>query len=419
MIRGCPYNPSVAAPLPRPVKTLGLVSLLTDASSEMIYPLLPSFLTLVLRAGPAFLGLVEGAAEALASVLKLVSGRLSDGTRRRKPFVVFGYGLSTLARPLVAVATSPLHVLAIRLVDRVGKGVRGAPRDALLASATPASERGRAFGFHRAMDHAGATLGPLLASAALLAGADLRTVFALALVPGLLAMAVLVFGVREEAPYVPPSPATNAAPVHPAEEGGPSPGTSPALFRFLAVLALFTLGNSSDAFLLLRAQEQGVTLAFLPLLWTFHHLVKSSFSTFGGTLSDRAGRRRTIVLGWAVYALAYLGFARTSGVLAVVLLFAVYGLYHALTEGPEKAFVADLAGARARGWAFGLYHAVTGALVLPGNLLTGWLWERFSPGVALGVGATLAGVAAAVLLAFVPERPPAAAPSFDPGPSPV
>ena len=188
----------MAAPLPRPVKTLGLVSLLTDASSEMIYPLLPSFLTGVLRAGPAFLGLVEGAAEALASVLKLLSGRLSDRTRRRKPFVVFGYGLSTLARPLVAVAASPLHVLAIRLADRFGKGVRGAPRDALLAAATPAGERGRAFGFHRAMDHAGATLGPLLASAALLAGAELRTVFALALVPGLLALGVLVFGVREE-----------------------------------------------------------------------------------------------------------------------------------------------------------------------------------------------------------------------------
>jgi MFS family permease len=384
----------------------------------MIYPLLPSFLTGVLRAGPAFLGLVEGAAEALASVLKLLAGRLSDRAGRRKPFVLLGYGLSTVARPLVAVAASPLHVLAIRLADRVGKGVRGAPRDALLAAATPPSERGRAFGFHRAMDHAGATLGPLLASAALLAGAELRTVFALALVPGLLALGVLVFGVREEPDRA--APAAEMASGHLAEELPAPARTSPALRRFLAVLALFTLGNSSDAFLLLRAQEQGVTVAFLPLLWTFHHLVKASFSTFGGALSDRAGRRRTIVLGWAAYALAYLGFARSSGVLAVVLLFAVYGLYHALTEGPEKAFVADLAGTRARGKAFGLYQAVTGALVLPGNLLTGWLWARFSASAALGVGAALAGVAAVILLAFVPEpSPPKAGPSFDPGPSPV
>ncbi len=410
----------MAAPLPRPVKILGLVSLLTDASSEMIYPLLPSFLTGVLHAGPAFLGLIEGAAEALASVLKLLSGHLSDRARRRKPFVVFGYGLSTVARPLVAVAASPLHVLAVRLADRVGKGVRSAPRDALLAAATPAGERGRAFGFHRAMDHAGAMLGPLLASAALLAGAELRTVFALALVPGLLALVVLVFGVGEEAPSVPPAPAPPLASTHPAQEGGTPARSSPALLRFLAVLALFALGNSSDAFLLLRAQELGVAVAFLPLLWTLHHLVKASFSTFGGALSDRAGRRRTIVLGWAVYALAYLGFARASGVGAVVLLFAVYGLYHALTEGPEKAFVADLAGTQARGRAFGLYHAVTGALVLPGNLLTGWLWDRVSAGAALGVGAALAGVAAVVLLAFVPEpSPPLPPASFDPGPPPV
>jgi MFS family permease len=182
------------------------------------------------------------------------------------------------------------------------------------------------------------------------------------------------------------------------------------------VLALFALGNSSDAFLLLRAEERGVTVALLPLLWTFHHVVKSAFSTFGGTLSDRAGRRLTIVLGWIAYALAYLGFTRASGALEVALCFAVYGLYHALTEGPEKAFVADLAGASARGRAFGLYHAVTGALVLPGNLLTGWLWERFSPGVALGVGAGLAGIAALLLLVFVSERPPRTAREDDRSP---
>ena len=389
------------------------MSLLTDASSEMIYPLLPSFLTGVLKAGPAFLGLVEGAAEALASLLKVVAGRLSDRAPRRKPFVVFGYAISTFARPLVAVATSPLQVLFVRLADRVGKGVRGAPRDAIIAAVTPEADRGRAFGFHRAMDHAGATVGPLLASAALLAGFDLRTVFGLALVPGILALLVLVFGVEEVEPSAPPVP-TPAPEVDGATES--TPGSEPAtsvpgspmgsrnVHRYLGVLALFALGNSSDAFLLLRAQEVGVAVALIPLLWTFHHMVKAGLSTFGGQLSDRVGRRRTIVLGWAVYAVAYLGFAGARNALAVVALFALYGLFHALTEGPEKAFVADLAPASVRGRAFGLYHAVTGIMILPGNLLTGLLWQRFGAATALLIGALLAGVAAALLLSVVRER---------------
>ena len=263
------------------------------------------------------------------------------------------------------------------------------------------------------MDHAGATVGPLLASAALLAGFDLRTVFGLALVPGLLALLVLVFGVKEEGPRAAPAP-TPASAVRGATESPPAsePATSVPgdpmgsrnVRRYLGVLALFALGNSSDAFLLLRAQEVGVAVAFIPLLWTFHHLVKAGFSTFGGQLSDRVGRRRTIVLGWAVYAVAYLGFAGTRDALAVVALFALYGLFHALTEGPEKAFVADLAPAAARGRAFGLYHAVTGIMILPGNLLTGLLWQRFGAATALTIGALFAGVAAALLLSVVRER---------------
>jgi MFS family permease len=304
----------------------------------------------------------------------------------------------------MALAASPLHVLGVRLLDRAGKGVRGAPRDALLAAAVPASQRGRAFGFHRAMDHAGATLGPLLASAALLAGADLRTVFALAAVPGFVALAVLVFAVeerpRDEAPPEAPPPSPFRA------------GTASDLRRFLALLALFTLGNSSDAFLLLRAQELGVALAFVPLLWTFHHLVKAGLSTWGGAFSDRAGRRRAIAAGWGVYALAYLGFACATGPWAIVALFGFYGLFPALTEGPEKALVADLAGTSARGRAFGAYHAVTGFVVLPGNLLTGWLWETAGATTALGLGAALATVAA-FLLATVVGEPPGDAVPFD------
>jgi MFS family permease len=379
-------------PLPRSVKALGLVSLLTDASSEMIYPLLPAFV-LAMGAGPAFLGLVEGLAETTAAGLKVAAGWLSDRTRRRKPLIVAGYSLSTLARPLLSIATAPWHVLAVRLADRTGKGARGAPRDALIAEVTPAADRGRAYGFHRAMDHAGAVVGPVLASIALALGADLRLVFALAAIPGLLSVAVLVLGVHEEAPPPPEAAAVRAdeAPL------------TPAFRRYLAVLALFTLGNSSDAFLLMRAQETGIALTTLPLLWAFHHVVKSLTSTWAGALSDRLGRRRAIAAGWGVFALSYLGFAWASAPAHAWVLFAVYGLFPALTEGPERALVADLA-ARARGRAFGLYHALTGAMLLPASLLTGAVWQAWGAGVALGAGAALAGLAAAALVVLVPER---------------
>jgi MFS family permease len=384
----------VAEPLPRAVKALGLVSLLTDASSEMIYPLLPAFVTGVLGAGPAFLGAIEGLAETTAALLKLVAGRLADRLPRRKPLVVAGYALSSATRPLVALAAAPVHVLAIRLFDRVGKGVRGAPRDALLADVTSEDQRGRAYGFHRAMDHAGAIVGPILASAALLFTRDLRIVFALSAVPAALAMVALVSAVRED-----PRP----RPVRTDAQGRKAGGLRSGLRPYLAVLAVFTLGNSSDAFLLLRAQEAGVGLALVPLLWSFHHLVKAAASTAGGTLSDRVGRKKAIVAGWTVYALSYAGFAQARTAAHVFLLFAVYALFHALTEGPERALVADLAGPDARGRAFGLYHAVTGATLLPASLLTGYLWQAFSPGAALGVGAALAAIAAAGLLVLVPE----------------
>ena len=377
--------------LPRAVKALGVVSLLTDASSEMIYPLLPAFL-IALGSGPAFLGLVEGLAEATAAGLKVLSGWLSDRARRRKPLIVAGYGLSTVARPLLALAAAPWHVLAVRLADRTGKGTRGAPRDALIAEVTSAAARGRAFGFHRAMDHAGAFVGPLLASAALAMGAEMRTVFALAAIPGALCLLVLVFGVREDQEAEP-----RPAAAHVEET------TSSSFRRYLAVLAIFTLGNSTDAFLLLRAQQVGVSLTALPLLWAFHHAVKSLTSTWGGGLSDRLGRRKTIALGWGVYAIAYLGFAWASTPLHAWLLFGFYSLFFALTEGPERALVADLA-ARARGRAFGLYHALTGAMLLPASLLTGAIWQRWGALAALGTGAGLAAVAAAALLVLVPER---------------
>jgi MFS family permease len=380
------------------VRSLGVVSLLTDTSSDMIYPLLPAFLTGVLHAGPAFLGLVEGTAEATAAVLKVVSGRASDRMRRRKPLVVAGYSLSSLVRPLVALATAPVHVLVVRVIDRFGKGVRGAPRDALVAELTPAQDRGRAFGFQRAMDHAGAVLGPLLATLALLFVRDLRVVFALAAVPGVLAVVMLVQGVSEE-PRGDPAP---SAPRSAAEAR-----LEPGLVRYLAVLAVFTLGNSSDAFLLLRAQQAGIALTLVPAVWALHHLVKAGVSTWGGALSDRVGRRRTIVLGWTVYAVAYAGFALVGSPWAMAGLFAFYGLFHAFSEGAERAIVAQLAGERTRGRAFGLFHAVTGAALLPASLLTGLLWQRFGAPAALAAGGTLAAIAALGLLVFVPEPAPA------------
>jgi MFS family permease len=378
--------------LPPAVRSLGWVSLLTDASSEMIYPLLPSFLRGTLGAAPAFVGMVEGLAESTAGLLKVASGWVSDRVPRRKPLIVAGYVLSSLVRPLAAVAAVPWHVLAIRLADRIGKGVRSAPRDALLAEATAPGERGRAFGFQRAMDHAGAVVGPLLASGLLFLGCELRLVFGLAAVPAALSVFVLLFGVREE--ERPPGRTARAA------TSGASPWT-PQFRRYLAALGLFTLGNSSDAFLLLRAQEAGVAVAAIPLLWTFHHVVKALASTHGGGLSDRLGRKALIVAGWGVYAVSYAGLALAREAWQVWTLFGVYGLFHALTEGPERALVADLARPEARGRAFGAFHAVTGILLLPASLLAGALWQAWGAPAALLTGASLALAAAAVLAAGV------------------
>jgi MFS family permease len=374
-------------PLPAVVRRLGGVSLLTDASSEMIYPLLPAFLVGTLGASPSFVGLVEGVAEATASLAKIVSGRLADRLGRAKPLVLAGYGLSSLARPAMALAAAPGHVLLIRFLDRVGKGVRGAPRDALLAASIPADDRGRAFGFHRAMDNAGALVGPLLASLLLAAGADLRGVFACALLPGLLSLALLGFGVRD-------------APLGGVERAGA--GRLPGGFsRYLGILALFTLGNSSDAFLILRAQQLGVALPAVPLLWASHNLVKAGLSTPLGALSDRLGRRVAISCGWVAYAVSYAGFALATSAAHAWLLFALYGVFHAATEGAERALIADLVPGGLRGRAYGLYHAVTGALLLPASLLTGLLWQALGPAWALGLGAALALVASVLLLVLL------------------
>jgi MFS family permease len=389
--------------LPSLVVWLGLVSLLTDAATEMIYPLLPLFLSTVLGAPQSFIGAVEGAAEATASLLKLVSGRIADASPRKKPLTVLGYGISTTVRPLVGLALYPWHVLATRVADRVGKGLRSSPRDALIADATPADHRGRAYGYHQAMDNAGAVVGPLLATL-LMVGlhANLRQVFLLSAIPGALAMAALLFGVKE--------PARPAGERKPTVAAAIAPGAWRRLTAYLFTVALFGLGNSSDAFLLLRARTVGIAAAYIPMLWLAHNATKALLSTWAGELSDRVGRRRVIIAGWMVYALVYLAFGYATSAWHIWGLFVVYGIYYALVEGVQKALVADLAPAGARGRAFGWYNAVVGLVALPASLGFGWLADHYGQRTAFSASAALALAASLLLAALVAERsspPPA------------
>ena len=381
-------------PSRRSVVALGWVSFLTDVSAEMIYPLLPSFLTKTLGAGPAALGLIEGVAETTASLTKVGSGIWSDRVRRRKPLVVAGYLLAAIARPLVAFARVWSQVLAIRFTDRVGKGIRTSPRDALLADLVPREKRGRAFGLQRAMDNAGALIGPLVAALLLKLALEERTVFLLAAVPGLAAVVVLLFAV----PDVPRQ--TAPPPVVPV----PREPLPRSFWRVIAVYSLFTLGNSTDAFLLVRAEESGVPLWQLPLLWAFFNGVKAVTGVPGGAIADRAGRVPAIAAGWVVYAAAYTGFAFVSGPAAVWGLFALYALFFGLTEGSERAFVADLVPERLRGRAYGFFHGAIGVAALPASVLFGVIWKRFGAQAAFLTGAGIALAATVALWAATAKR---------------
>jgi MFS family permease len=386
--------------LPAIVVWLGVVSLLTDVGTEMIYPLLPLFLSDVLHAPRAFIGAVEGAAEATASLLKLLSGRLSDRLQRRKPLTVIGYGLSSLVRPLVGLATLPWHVLATRVADRVGKGLRGSPRDALLADAADPAQRGRAYGFHQAMDNAGALIGPLVATALIAIGWKLRSVFFFAAVPGALAMVALVFGVRERERE--PAEVTAAASDGTRAAAAPF---SPELRRYFVCVALFGLGNSSDAFLLLRAQQCGVAVKWIPMLWMAHNGTKAALSTWGGALSDRIGRRSVIIAGWLLYAATYLAFGFAAHAWQIWALFVVYAVYYSLVEGSQKALVVDLVPASVRGRAFGWFNAVVGLVALPASLAFGALADRFGARVPFTASALLAAAASLWLALLVRPAP--------------
>jgi MFS family permease len=388
---------------PRAVWLLGWVSFATDAATEAIYPLLPFFLTRVLGATPVSLGLVEGAAEAVNSGIKIVSGRLADRSPSKRPLVLAGYTVSSVARPFIAITTSWVQVFTVRVLDRVGKGIRGAPRDALLAGWATPTTRGKVFGFHRGMDHFGAVAGPLLASAFLYFYPDhYRTLFALTIVPGAVAV-VLIFFVQE-----PATGARAAASSQHVDEGvsSRSPDTAPLpreLTSFMFVLVLFTLGNSTDAFLLLKLTDVAGSPTYIPAMWAALHVVKATVSIVGGSWSDRVGRRAVIALGWLIYAVVYTGFAVSETLPALLTWFLIYGFYFGFTEGTEKALIADLAPASRRGFAFGIYTAVQGLGALAASVAFGVIWNTYGAAAAFGTGAALA-LAATVLL-FVVVRP--------------
>ena len=392
--------------LPRNVVAIGLVSLLNDASSEIIYPLLPLFLTASLGASARAIGVIEGAAESISSLLKLFAGYLSDRLGKRKWLVVSGYALASFVRPFLGFANNWHQVLAIRLADRVGKGVRTSPRDAMIADTVAVEQRGIAFGFHRAMDHAGAVIGPLIgyllvvllvANATAPTAHEFTLIFLLASVPAILAVLVAVFFMRE-------------SPVQKPQSDAEVPKLSLRGFdsnfkRFLLILALFTLSNSSDSFLILRARDSGVSVVLVPLLWAAHHASKVLSSLWGGDLSDRLGRKRLIVSGWVLYAAVYAGFAFVSHAASVWALFLIYGIYFGLAEGAEKALVADLVRPEQRGTAYGLYNLALGIAVFPASLMMGMIWDWKGARAAFLISAVTGATAAALLLLLVQPHP--------------
>jgi MFS family permease len=388
--------------LTRNVVVLGIVSLLNDGASEMIYPLLPVFLTSVLGAGPAALGTIEGIAESTASFFKLYSGYISDKVKKRKGWIVAGYSLSNVIRPLIAFTTSWLHVLMLRFSDRVGKGLRTSPRDAIIADSTLVEFRGKAYGFHRAMDHSGAIIGPLAATALLFVYHDnLKTIFLLSVIPGMLAVGTLLFGLKEKTAEI--SKFTAHSSVFNFRS---SIREMPVGFqKFLIIIMVFTLGNSTDTFLLLRVQHLGVPVRFLPMIWVVLHIVKMLSSVPGGIISDKIGRKKVIVTGYIVYALVYAGFGAATKQWHGWILFALYGIYFGLTEGVEKALVADFAPIQLRGSAFGLYYLVIGIVSLPASLLFGFVWQQFGSPIAFGMGASLALLAGLMLSTLVVRKP--------------
>ena len=387
--------PAGSSGINRNIVALGFTSLFTDVSTEMIIPVLPLFVTSTLKASVASLGLIEGVAESTASLLRLGSGWLSDRIGRRKPFLLFGYGLSTVAKGAMAAAASWPAVLGLRFTDRLGKGLRNPPRDALIADSVPAAARGRAYGFHRALDTLGAAIGPLVAAALLAASpGDLRRVFLWSLLPGSLSLAALGFFVR--APRHTP---VAGRPLHREVRamGGP-------FMRFIVADGLFQLANSSNAFLLLRARDAGFSPMQVPLVYFGYNMSYALLAYPVGMVSDRIGRRRLLTIAYLLYAAIYAALAWRASAALIVCAFLLYGLHSALLEVSERSMIADLVGAERRATAFGIYHTVVGLALLPASALAGWLWDRFGARATFAVDGALALLAALLFVALLPAR---------------
>lgn len=375
------------AGIPATIIALGVVSLLNDIGGDAVSPLLPAFVGMV-GGGPEALGVIEGVADATASLLQIGSGYLADRTGKLKALTFADYGIANILRPFLAVTTAWWQILAIRFGDRVGKGIRGTPRDALVADVAPPTSRS-GYGLHRGLEYIGALLGPAIAYLMLSRGVSLRAVFAWTVMPGVLCLLVLGLFVND----VTRKPSVET----------PAPGLppSPAYRRFLIAILIFTLGSSSDAFLLWRAREVGIAIALAPVLWMVLHVVKSASSFCGGALSDWSGRRSAIVAGWGLYAAVYVGFGLARAPWQIWLLFALYGVFYGLTESPQSALVIDLVEENWRGRALGTYNGVVGLAMLPASVIFGLLYQRLGPEVAFGTGAALAILAALILPASV------------------
>jgi len=386
---------------------LGVVSLLTDVSSEMVFTLVPLFLANVLGAAPAIIGVVGGLSESADAIFKIFSGWFSDRIGKRKPLAVAGYSISTIAKPFMLLAGSWGAVLAVRFGDRVGKGVRTSPRDALIADSVSAAERGRGFGLHRAMDTFGAVMG--LVIAAVIVYSIQGNVFELrpdtyrwlvigGFIPAVLAVLVLLIFVRERRR----TPSDNS-PRRGLGLNRLMMGFDTRFKLFLTIMAVFALGNSSDFFVILRAQNLGSSLINVVLMLIVFNIACAVTSLPAGVLSDRLGRRRVIALGWFIYALVYFGFAAASEPWHIWLLFACYGIYYGIVEGVARAFVADLVPAERRGTAYGLYNGIVGITILPASIIAGWLWQTFSPAAPFYLGAGLAFLAMLGIMLLIRE----------------
>ncbi len=374
--------------LPKNIIYLGLVSFFTDFSSEMIYPLIPAFLTGVIGVGAEILGIVEGIAEATASILKAVSGTLSDKFSRRKPLVILGYTLSAFSKPFIGIASTWHHVLIARFADRIGKGIRTSPRDALISDSIIPELRGKAFGFHRSMDTLGAVFGPLTAFILLTIftphlgiSKTYRMIFLLSIIPGLTAVAIL-------------SKVKESKRVRVITDGGIFKNYAMlprGFWIFLGIMLIFSLGNSSDTFILLMVKERGISVKSIMLLYMLFNIVYSTVSTPAGILSDRIGRKNTLMIAFLLYGVTYFSITRISSIIHVIIVFILYGIFYGFYEGSSRAFVTDIIGeADLKGTAYGVYHMGIGLMLLPANFIAGVLWKVFNPNMTFYFGGSLA-----------------------------